>query len=391
MGTVFLRTRHSSGIGIIQRLYKEITDQESGKAAVVVYHGAVGLSLNIRTFLALFHNGKIPLLILRMGHAKDRCDHLAGILEHIQLFPQIGFCIRLHKPGIRTIDHLRETGNITSFLIVQIDQGAISVRDQHIAFLLIQERISHKREYADTGDIGSLLLLNNRIIRNRHHQVTAFYGDIYGKPKLIWREINLRGKSIVDLCGLNSVFCGIHIRLQRVLNSLDHSNIKTGFHSCVPSRIAVAIVLLVTQCGLDDLSRSFVLQNNGKSRLIEIQLVCITLCHQFIILDGDPFGRIDLAYGTIHNYLAVLSDILFLFVFIVFFLICRICTAAGRLCTGPVSCICLSCRICRRRRHIAGNVDNARGDHCHSSKQGNHFSPSLSNQADTPPLQILHL
>ena len=283
VGPVRLHAGHGAGVGVVQGLDIGPAHQEFGIASVVIHHDAVGLGLDAGPLLSLFHDGQIAQLVIRVGHAEHRRQHLLGAVHRAVSAPQQGLGGGLRKARVRSVNHLGVAAGITPVLVIQLNQRAVAIRDKHIAFLIVQVAVTQHGKETHRADVAVLSVFHKGLLRHLRHQRVPLQGDMDRETELIILPVYLCGKSAFFIAVINGMGAAHQVHLIGVVGVFDGAQHHAGLHVGRPGLVVGPVVILLSQSRQEHLARGLVSQNDRQGGLIEVQFVTLALRHFIIV------------------------------------------------------------------------------------------------------------
>ena len=134
-----------------------------------------------------------------MHHAKDRHHHAFGIVaggKTVQGILQLAKG-RILQADVSAVDRAGKGHGEAAFIVLQIDQGALAVRDDHVSPVFAQVRIPHEGIHIEAAHRVLLrLLLADGALGNGYAQAVLLQGDGHLIEDAKLRIVHIRREAI---------------------------------------------------------------------------------------------------------------------------------------------------------------------------------------------------
>ena len=282
-----VRLHHLEGAGgsvVAGGLIVKPALREPCKDPVVIDADAVGRCLDRRTLIAFLHHREIRDSLIRVRHAEDRCEDIVGIVHHLVLILPEPHHLGIDEAGVRPVDHTGVATVETPFLVIQIDQRPVSVRQKHVALLGIQIAVAEIGVKGNGADVIAVAVLDNGFIRHAGRDAVLVERDLQRHSQLVFVPVDLCGKSVVRVGDLLADIIIDQICLLGVHAGIDQVQHQRRLHRTHPELIVLSVVMAHSRFHVRP--RRLVENNNRKSLFPHIESVVFILCDQAVITEA---------------------------------------------------------------------------------------------------------
>ena len=202
--------------------------------SVVIDADAVGRRLDRRTLVAFLHHCQIRNSLIRVRHAEDRCEDVVGVVYHLVFILPEPYHLGIDEAGVRSVDHTGVAAVETPFLVIQIDQRPVSVRQKHVAFLGIQIAVAEIGIKGNRADVIAVAFLDNGFIRHARRDAVLVERDLQRHSQLVFVPVDLCGKTVVRVGDLLADIIVDQIRLLGIHAGIDQVQHQRRLHRTHP-------------------------------------------------------------------------------------------------------------------------------------------------------------